>query len=99
MKLAICVPGDGDVPAAFAYDLANLVGYLARERPLTEVRLLGSERETNGELREALLRVAREWGADVIVFPDVMARIPPHAFDAMLTEVGKAKILVPGGVN
>lgn len=88
MKVALVIPGTGLVPAVFAHDLARLVGHVASTRLNTEVRILAAaDEEPSEELLNELVGVAREWGADVTVFPDVNKRLPNYAFDEMLDRV------------
>lgn len=88
MKIALVIPGMGLVPAVFAHDLARVVGHVATTRPDTEVRILAAaDEELSESLLNELVGVAREWGADLTVFPDVNARMPNYAFDEMLDRI------------
>ena len=74
MKIAICVPHYGDVKADFACSLANLVSRtvstrIAEGQPGPLVKVFTSEGGIISN-RTALVRQAREWGADHILWAD-----------------------------
>lgn len=96
MKLVLGIPGVGDVPAAFAHDLARLTAHVAATRSDVELRLIASigKAETADEAqiaRSDVLAAALEWGADMTMFPDTSVRLPADALDAVFDHVAAEK--------
>lgn len=95
MKLALGIPGVGDVPAAFAHDLARLTAHIVTTHFDVELRVLASVEPPSNEQREEILGAAREWGADLILFPNPDTRIPANAIDDLLASVRNEQIVLP----
>lgn len=91
MKIALGVPGTGDVPAIFAFDLANLVGHLAADAGV-EVRIMMSDQPFSVEVRDEIVAAAAEWGAEVMLFPKVNDRVPANLLDAVIEKLRAPKI-------
>jgi hypothetical protein len=83
MKIALAVPGVGDVPAIFAYDLAQFIGYLASQ-PAVQVRILTSTDPIDDAVHEELVQAAMEWGADILLFPKTTERLAANTLDAAI---------------
>lgn len=96
IKLALGIPGTGDVPAAFAHDLARLTAHVAATRVDVQLRLIAStgKAETTEEAsvaRQEVIAAALKWGADLTMFPDTNARIPADALDQVFDHVAAEK--------
>lgn len=100
IKIALCIPGLGTVPAVFAHDLARITGHVASTYPNVNVRLLAAaEEEPSPEVRDALVNAAQEWGADICIFPNPDNRMPADAFDPLIEELARKRIILPGEVH
>jgi hypothetical protein len=91
MKIAICVPHHGDVKAKFALCLANLVAETTRGTIRLELSIDRAEVRTFFEQdgpvdfkRTRLVRRARKWGAEYILFVDSDQTFPPDALLRLL---------------
>lgn len=96
IKLVLGIPGVGDVPAAFAHDLARLAAHVAATRVDVQLRLIASttKAETADEAaaaREEVLASAMEWGADMTMFPDTNQRLPADVLDKVFDHVAAEK--------
>lgn len=94
MKLALGIPGIGDVPAAFAHDLARLATHIVATQDV-ELMLVASTDAPSNEQREAIISAARESGADLILFPSPDARIPADALDDIFAKLRAHEISLP----
>jgi hypothetical protein len=88
MKIAICVPHYGDVKADFARSLANLVSRtvgtsVSEGQPGPLVKVFTSEGRIISN-RSALVRLAREWAADYILWADTDHIFPTDALIRLL---------------
>lgn len=93
MKIALAVPGHGEVPAIFAYDLAQLIGYLSSQ-PAVSLRILTSTDPIDAAVHEELVQAAMEWGADIMVFPKTNERLPANILDEAIEMALAPKIEV-----
>jgi len=93
MKIAICVPCRDSVMSGFAFDLANMVGYIARntDHKITLLQMPGTLIFTQ---REMLADDALADGAEAILWIDSDMRFPANTLEVMLSR--KVPIL---GVN
>ena len=93
MKIAICVPCRDSVMSGFAFDLANLVGYVSRhtDHKITLLQMPGTLIFTQ---REKLAEEALADGAEAILWIDSDMRFPANTLEVMLSR--KVPIL---GVN
>ena len=93
MKIAICVPCRDSVMSGFAFDLANMVGYTARntDHKITLLQMPGTLIFTQ---REMLANDALADGAEAILWIDSDMRFPANTLEVMLSR--KVPIL---GVN
>lgn len=93
MKIAICVPCRDSVMSGFAFDLANLVGYVSRntDHKITLLQMSGTLIFTQ---REKLAEEALADGAEAILWIDSDMRFPVNTLEVMLNR--KVPIL---GVN
>lgn len=93
MKIAICVPCRDSVMSGFAFDLANMVGYIARhtDHKITLLQMPGTLIFTQ---REMLANDALADGAEAILWIDSDMRFPANTLEVMLSR--KVPIL---GVN
>ena len=93
MKIAICVPCRDSVMSGFAFDLANMVGYVSRNTDikLTLLQMPGTLIFTQ---REKLAEEALADGAEAVLWIDSDMRFPANTLEVMLSR--KVPIL---GVN
>ena len=93
MKIAICVPCRDSVMSGFAFDLANMVGYVTRhtDHKITLLQMPGTLIFTQ---REKLAEEALADGAEAILWIDSDMRFPANTLEVMLSR--KVPIL---GVN
>jgi hypothetical protein len=92
VKIAICVPHYGDVAAHFAYSLAMMVGETVRteiefngETLHPEVQLFFHSSAMLPELRNNLIRVALDWGANFLLFADADHTFPSFSLLRLLS--------------
>lgn len=91
MKIAVCVPHHGDVKAAFALSLANMLAHSARAAPDADTILLFAESSIVIQGRNNLVARARAAGAEWILwldsdqsFPaDTLVRLLAHDLDVV----------------